>query len=49
MFSYSIRETKFDSARPFEVICDQKVLNRVKGRFATKAGAQAKVRRLNAA
>lgn len=46
MNSYRIEITKYDTSRPFTVICNEQVLGPVKGRYTTKAQAQARVRSL---
>lgn len=46
MNSYKIALSTYDAARPFAVVCDQSVLNPVKGRYATRAQAAARIRAL---
>jgi hypothetical protein len=47
--NYIIEMSKFDAARPFMVIiASTKYLNRVKGRYATRKEAMARIRQLSA-
>lgn len=48
--TYTIEISKMDAARPFAVvIAETNYLNRCKGRYATKAQAQARKRQLETA
>lgn len=42
MYTYSVIPSTYDATRPWAVVCDQKVLNPVKGRFETQAKAKAR-------
>ena len=46
MFTYIVRKTTYDSARPYEVVCVQ--TNRVKDRYAEMKQAMRRVRVLKA-